>query len=232
MKMNKYVLIGIIAAVVVALTVGLILILTRDKTPDPPATTTMMPKEASVAYVAAVVNNSTPTKVVTNSTYVLDATTTLTGTATLLVKDDLEAKYEYTMQILNPATEKDLVGTISDTIYTKSNNMLASFPEDQDGVKWSGYRASLSLGTINLPEGASVTEHDGGIKLTATVAAANSKAVFGEAIAATGNITFTICTKDDKIVSFAISYATAEGQMTITSTYSYEKVSFGVTKPQ
>ena len=52
MKMNKYVLIGIIAAVVVALTVGLVLILTRDKTPDNPDTT-MPPQAATVEYVSA-----------------------------------------------------------------------------------------------------------------------------------------------------------------------------------
>ena len=231
MKMNKYVLIGIIAAVVVALTVGLVLILTRDKTPDNPDTT-MPPQAATVEYVSAVLANSMPTKVVTNSTYVLDATTTLKGTATLLVKDGLDAKYEYEIEILNPATEKELIGTLHDVVYTKSNNMLASFPEDQDGVKWSGYRASVQLGKINLPENATVVEKDGGVELTATVAAAKSQATFGEAIAATGNITFTLFVKDDKIVSFSMSYATAEGQMTITSAYSYEKVSFSVSKPE
>ncbi len=194
----------------------------------------------TVAYVADALKSSLPTKAVTQSTYVIDDLT-LKGSATLLVNrtgNIMDAKYEYRVEVLNPAGTTDIngnplmIGVITDTKYSKGD-MVASFNPETGDATYSVYDVANQLSGMAIPQSGTVTEAaDGAVTLTAEVAAADAEAVFGVKINATGSIRYTITVKDGKLVQFTASYSTALGQMTVQTDYSYAKVSFDVTAPE
>ena len=201
---------------------------------DPPVATTH--PHDTVAYVQSVLKSSVPTKAVTKSTYVIDDLT-LTGSATLLVSRNgniMDAKYEYRVEILNPAGTTDIngqpqmIGVIEDVKYSKGD-MVASFdPETGDAI-YSVYDVANKLGQLTLPSSGTVTVGtDGSVVFTSKVANADIATVFGVAIDAVGDITYQVIIKNDRLVGFAASYNTALGQMSVETTYSYDKVSFDV----
>ena len=201
---------------------------------NPPEVTTA--PHNTLAYVADVLKASVPTKAVTNSTYVIDDLT-LTGTATLLVTQNgnmLDAKYEYRVQVLNPAGTTDIngkplmVGLVEDVKYSKGSMVATLNPETGDAT-YAVYQVVNALGRMPLPTDATVTEStDGTVTLTAKVSHGDIQSVFGVAIGAVGDISYQITIKGDQLVGFTATYQTALGQMTVKTSYSYDKVSFDV----
>ena len=200
---------------------------------DPPTVTTA--PHNTVEYVAGVLSTSLPTKVVTRSTYVIDDLT-LGGTATLLVSygNTMDAKYEYRLEILNPAGTTDIngqplmIGVVEDVKYSKGDT-VASFDPITGDATYGAYEAVNQLNAMALPQNATVTEGaDGTVTLVAVIANADIASVFGVSIAAVGDIQCTITVKNDQLVGFLATYQTALGQMTVEANYSYDKVSFDV----
>ena len=223
---------------ILALACMMLLSLTSCKDEEPEVTT--IPAN-TVLYVQNAIAASQPTKVVTSSTYKIgdgaDAIT-LKGAATLLVTRSgsiVDAKYEYRIDVLNPAGTTDIngnpvmIGEIKDVRYSKGD-MVASFHGGD--AEYSAYDVANKLNAMTLPANGQVTEKaDGTVVFTASIANADIQAVLGVAINATGDIAYTVTIKDGKLYQFSASYQTAMGQIDVKAEYSYDKVSFDVVAP-
>jgi len=185
-------------------------------------------EKGTVEYVAAIVAQSLPTKIVTQTKYVSD-------------DDVFEGFYETEIDRANKKTEFSfeyqriaIPGEDISDGYKKTEKGLVQFREGEvlrsEGSDWEtlgeGY-LNLSLSVVQSMLKTYTVSEDS-FDLTSTVAVENTQRVFGSAINAEGDVTLDIDTNGKYLYSVKISYVSADtgALVEVNTSYEYAPVTF------
>ncbi len=169
-----------------------------------------------------VVNNSSPTKIVTN-TYYTAGKDKLVGTFTSYIAEDsvtLDYEYQYYAPVA-PGNER--IDTKDGTVTYKDGKYST------DGDSWFAESPTGSLTDVglnlDLKKLGSYELLDNGRTLEAVLTVEEAKEVLGLNISATEDgITLTVETNGTKITMLTVSYATENANVVIKTSYEYTPV--------
>ena len=186
------------------------------------------PEKGTVDYIAYVVSNSLPTRIVTHTNFV-DDSDTLSGVYTTEVDREnkkTQFSFEYD-RIAIPGVDnsEDYVKTEAGLVQFKDGMVLRSEGSDWETLG-DGY-LTLSLSIVQSMLATAEVSEDG-CDLVATVSAQNTERVFGSAIDAKGDVTLEIDTNGTYLYSVKISYVAngTDASITVETSYEYAPIVF------
>ena len=178
----------------------------------------------SVDTIAATVNSSTPTQIVTKVDYTAAGMSTVTSSY-VTERDSKTGAEKFTFHIVRYATVEEMLPsatkTIEGTVWKNADGSVTN----SNGDSWSAADAVGYLAEkLNLKSSyfKSYEISDNGNDLTAYVTAANSERVFGAKIDASGDIKLVVDTNGTYLYNVTVTYETVSGAtVNIVTSYDY-----------
>ena len=183
--------------------------------------------EGTVETIAATVNSSNPTEIVTKVDYIAEGQETLTSS--YVTEKDAENGIERfvfhtqryaDVEELVPDNIKKLDGTVWKNADGSVKNSKGDVFSKNDAVGYVSEKLNVVKSAFKTYE-----LKDGGNDLSATVEAKNAEIVFGTDIKAVGDISIEIDTNGIYLYNVSVSYTTETGaKVNITTSYGYAVV--------
>ena len=181
-----------------------------------------MPK--GTTDICEIANNSKPTKVTTEVSYITNASDTLQGYY-VTTTDGANAIFEYYYERL---------ATPAESIETGNSDRIVSFEgviNFKDGVyfgdeeEWkpgsgTAFDLKFNIDPTLLKE---ITVNEDGNVLEAKVSAEDLASVIGTDLNATGDATITVTTNGVNLTAVTVSCTTANGTVTVRSSFTYNQ---------
>ena len=187
--------------------------------------------KSGVEGISKIVNDSVATKIVTQVDYVpTDDEQALSGIYTTAIDRD-SGKSQFTFKYSRYATVEELhtgyIKTVDGSVWYDANGDISR----NEGDTWEPNNATAYLPNsldISAARFASVTMSEDDTDMTAEIAPAESKRVFGTAIAAEGNIVLEVETDGTYLYRISVTYTAKDTGALVTAitSYDYGKVEF------
>lgn len=178
--------------------------------------------QTETAAIYEIANNSKPTKVTTEVSYVTTAGDALSGYYVTTVEGN-DTIFEYTYDRLYTPAESieegtdERIKTLSGVIYYH-DGVYSGDQEDWQPGSGTAMEIKFNLNKDDLKN--PVLNSDGTV-LTAKVSPENAKKIIGTDIKAVGDIDLVVETNGVNLTMITISCNTANGAMTIRTSYTY-----------
>ncbi len=173
------------------------------------------------APVDEIIEKSAPTKITTMVSYIGEDT--LNGTYVNEIDGDKSKfTYEFERRALVSEMHDSKIKTISGAVYYKDGKVSKT-----EGESWEDAPTAVGAYKLNLDKGnfKSYEYTEDGNSVNAVLAADKAQAVFGVAIATTGDITVKITTNGTYLYGVDISYTSQDGAaVSIRTSYTYSPV--------
>ncbi len=173
-----------------------------------------------------IASNSKPTKIITMVEFKTHAGETLNGKYTTVI-DGADTMFDFRYQRFATPAESlengtnDRIKTVEGTVYFVDGRYIG---EEGEWIPGAGtaYEIKFNLDESKLSD---VKESDDGavFTLTAKIAPENCKAVIGTDLGAVGDVSILVRTNSANLTWIEISCKTANGDMKITTSYTYNE---------